>query len=632
MAGNSLIARLGLDSSSFTGGLRKTEGRVKGFGNKISSVFTGQIQGAIAGLVASFTLGAAINQFKRLTNEFDRLGKTSEKLGLTVEGLQKLRFAASQTGVETKSLDVGFQRFTRRLSEAQNGTGEAVGALKELGVEINTSDGRARKAEEVFYDLADAFKGVTNQGDRVRLAFKLFDTEGVALVNTLQGGREALEGFGKELEETGLITTSQTEAAATYRDAIDKLGKLITAQVAPAVTDLALVMTDLINGQELGTAKTKLYEERMAKFEQEARKARDAAKALADVKLGGQLADDIKNYEKNIEDAWKLFKTLSEGATQDEVNNQLKIFQEVRKVNQERIAGIKSRPELLSFYDEQKKKEQEIQDIQKSGQAIIDKVAAQIKNEQLPAKEKLKKVEEEIADVQKKLFSGGIGSDVAEKELLALEKKKQALQKSISSDESSQAEIAKSEGLANAEELAQKQKELDEKAHQERLDQIEAEKQAKFEAIDAELNKQKSALDKAASGSERFGQFLKEGGFSKEERTFARSSGFKKYQQDGESRTDTLKRIKQEQLDRQAAEAKAAVSGSPQSQAAVTAAATVVTQQEAQAAMSEKGKAAASEEGKGKKSEQDSLEVLQEIRDADTAMAEILEQLKAGLS
>ena len=52
--------------------------------------------------------------------------------------------------------------------------------------------GNLRSSEDLLADVADAFARIEDPAERVRLAFRLFDSEGVALVNLLRGGSDAL--------------------------------------------------------------------------------------------------------------------------------------------------------------------------------------------------------------------------------------------------------------------------------------------------------------------------------------------------------------------------------------------------------------------------------------------------------
>ncbi len=86
---------------------------------------------ALVGLAGAAGLGLLV---KSSLDSIDALGKTASKLGVTTAELQKLRYASELAGVETRTVDMAVQRFTRRLSEAARGTGEAKDALIELGL------------------------------------------------------------------------------------------------------------------------------------------------------------------------------------------------------------------------------------------------------------------------------------------------------------------------------------------------------------------------------------------------------------------------------------------------------------------------------------------------------------------
>ena len=151
-------------------------------------------------LVAGATATAVTLLSKRFMDQIDSIDKVSKKIGVGAEFLQKLRFASEIAGVEIRTTDMALQRFTRRMAEAKIGTGEALGALTELGVAFFDNQGFARDTEDVFIDVAKALNEVDDDATKLRLAFKLFDSEGVALVNTMS---ELLDQF-KVFEELGL--------------------------------------------------------------------------------------------------------------------------------------------------------------------------------------------------------------------------------------------------------------------------------------------------------------------------------------------------------------------------------------------------------------------------------------------
>ena len=191
---------------------------------------------------------------KSSLQSIDTLGKTAQKLGVTSQALQKLRYASNLAGVETRTVDMAVQRFTRRLSEAANGTGEAKDALKELG--LNAKELAKQPLDKQMLALADAFDNVQSSGDKVRLAFKLFDSEGVAFVNTLEGGSAALQQMFQEAEGLGFILSkSAVKGVEQANDAFTKLKTMLgglvdqlTAGLAPAFQTIAeTIRVKLVN-------------------------------------------------------------------------------------------------------------------------------------------------------------------------------------------------------------------------------------------------------------------------------------------------------------------------------------------------------------------------------------------------
>lgn len=230
----------------------------KGFGTVVSGVLTADL------IKTGFK--TIISGVQALTTDFAKLGdttaKTADKLGVSVEGLQELRFAAEQSGVGANSLDIGLQRLTRRAAEAAGGTGVAKDAFEQLGIQLKDNQGNVRQTEEIFGDLAGAFGGVESQSEKVRLAFQLFDTEGVALVNLLNQGEEGLDKFSERAQELGLVIGEDAaRAAERFSDAQNELNQAfvgvrntIGSALLPALTDLIKGTVDLFiaNKQLIG--------------------------------------------------------------------------------------------------------------------------------------------------------------------------------------------------------------------------------------------------------------------------------------------------------------------------------------------------------------------------------------------
>ena len=261
------------------------------------------------GRLAAVGLAGAAAGTVLLTREalkqIDVLAKTSQKLGLTTEALTGLRLAAEKTGVSTKQLDLGIQRATRRIAEAAAGTGTAKKALEELG--LSAVELAQKSPDEQMRALAEAFKGVTTQADKVRLGFKLFDAEGVALINTLEGGAEALDEAARKTREFGTAISAveaaeierANDAATDLKEAFKGLGFDLARRVAPGLeatnTGLAgLVVTirrDFIPAMAFLLEQTTAYESNV--------------RGLSDIELGVRVEaalDDIAELDEKLGD------------------------------------------------------------------------------------------------------------------------------------------------------------------------------------------------------------------------------------------------------------------------------------------------------------------------------------------
>lgn len=204
------------------------------------------ISGVKSGLVALVGTAGFGALSKSLIDTADQLGKTSARLGVSTKELQSLRFAAEQSGVATSTFDMALQRFTRRTAEAAGGTGVAKDALNELGISLKDSEGNLKSNERLLKEVANAMPNVESQAERVRIAFKLFDSEGVKMVNMLQGGRENLEALQTQFENTGaVISNSFIVSAEALNDRLNILSKSFQGNLATALSGVLAQLTSV---------------------------------------------------------------------------------------------------------------------------------------------------------------------------------------------------------------------------------------------------------------------------------------------------------------------------------------------------------------------------------------------------
>lgn len=241
-----LISRFGVDYDDK--GAKRADRSIEGLIGKMRT---------LGGMLAGGFVARGINNFVQQQIQLgDSIDKTSSKLGVTTQELQELRYAGELSGVAVNTLDMGMQRFTRRAAEAAQGTGEAKDTLAQMGIQLKDANGRMRSTGALLNDVADELSATEDRSERVRIAFKLFDSEGVNMINMLQGGSESLQQMRKEAAETGGVMSQEliqksVEAADNmlrWRMTMQGLRNTLANSLLPRVTDLVDTLSSMGRG------------------------------------------------------------------------------------------------------------------------------------------------------------------------------------------------------------------------------------------------------------------------------------------------------------------------------------------------------------------------------------------------
>ena len=178
---------------------------------------------AMAVAAAAATVAFA-RQIKKTIDLADETAKVSRKLGITTEALSTLSFAAELYGVNQTTVNMALQRFTRRTAEAAKGQGELKQTLIDYGIEVKNLDGSNRATLDIFHDLAEVIKNTESQSERLRIAFKAFDSEGAALVTLMQEGKEGITKLTDEARSLGIELSAKTAVnAEQFNDTLTRL-------------------------------------------------------------------------------------------------------------------------------------------------------------------------------------------------------------------------------------------------------------------------------------------------------------------------------------------------------------------------------------------------------------------------
>lgn len=215
-------------------------GRVSGAAGMALKVISGFAAATVAAATAVVGFTAKINA------GIDHQAKFAKRIGESVVELTTLQHAADLSGISTQTFNMATQRMTRRVAEAARGTGEAAGALRELGIDAKQFNQLG--LQDRMDVLADKMTGVASEGDRLRLAFKLFDAEGTAMLQMLGQGSEAMQAAAADARFLGIVIGEQAAAnAEAFSDAMTRSGKALKGVSLGIAGELTPVLTRLID-------------------------------------------------------------------------------------------------------------------------------------------------------------------------------------------------------------------------------------------------------------------------------------------------------------------------------------------------------------------------------------------------
>ncbi|KFF48092.1 hypothetical protein GY26_15975 [Gammaproteobacteria bacterium MFB021] len=173
----------------------------------------------------------------------DRLDKLNLRIGASTEALSEYAFVAERSGVQFSALATAWQRQTRRISESANGAGTASEALKALG--LNAQELQKLKPEDQFEAIAKQLAGVKDQSRQAALAMKIWDTEGVSLLQIVNSGADAIQGLRQQARDFGLsISRDQAAQMAEFNDNLTNMTALAQGASRAMINELAPSIND----------------------------------------------------------------------------------------------------------------------------------------------------------------------------------------------------------------------------------------------------------------------------------------------------------------------------------------------------------------------------------------------------
>lgn len=225
-----LIAKVGLDKSSFSTGLSALKSEVQGFSSEIKNMLAG-----------GFAVGSIFEGLKGAIEKGDQLQDVAEKFGLSASKLQMLGNAASVYGSSVENISAGLNKLSLAQQKATSGDEGLIASFKEAGVSLQ--DLKSMGPEDIFLKISDSFASGANDGRQFVLVNELLGKAQTDLIKVMNQGSAAIIDQGSSMGVWSDETISSLSAAS---DAIKTLQNIFTV----AFGSIASLLMPVINGYQ----------------------------------------------------------------------------------------------------------------------------------------------------------------------------------------------------------------------------------------------------------------------------------------------------------------------------------------------------------------------------------------------
>lgn len=177
----------------------------------------------------------------------DEMLTASQVTGMSTDTLQEYRYAAELIDTDLEDVEKALAKNVKSMASAQSGSKAYAQAYKELGIEVEDSNGNLRDSETVFWEAIDALGNMENKTKADAIAMQLFGRSARELNPLIKTGSEGFRALAEEAHEAGAVLSESTlNSLGEVDDSIQRLNSqtaafktVLGAGIAPILGTLA---------------------------------------------------------------------------------------------------------------------------------------------------------------------------------------------------------------------------------------------------------------------------------------------------------------------------------------------------------------------------------------------------------
>lgn len=224
-------------AKNFNATLAQVSAAAKGMSE--SAANAAQKTKALSTAAAGALAGIAGIAYKAATMS-DDLNTLAKQTGFTTAELQKMQYAADRIDVSMETITGASQKMVNKLKSSEK-------TFTDLGIATRDAGGNLRSSSDIFNDTIKYLSTIENETERDTVAMSIFGKSANELAGVIDDGGAALQAFGEEAEQAGLILDQQTlDGLNEVNDEIDRLKAQSAATIAKAGAAALQALTPVI--------------------------------------------------------------------------------------------------------------------------------------------------------------------------------------------------------------------------------------------------------------------------------------------------------------------------------------------------------------------------------------------------
>lgn len=223
----------------------------KSFASSVGSMAKSAVKMGAAIVTGTTAAGGGLMALANKTADTaDTFDKSSLRTGLQVEELQRLNYAAGQSGVELSSLEKSAKKLNDRLGEVSEGNSKSAEMFERLGVSVKNADGTMRSTTDIYNDTIARLADMGDTAEATAIGTDLFGKAFTDMKPLLAEGSEGINELKNRADELGIVMSEDAVNAGvvfgdTLSDIKQALGGLFNSIMSSLIPVIQQVL-DLI--------------------------------------------------------------------------------------------------------------------------------------------------------------------------------------------------------------------------------------------------------------------------------------------------------------------------------------------------------------------------------------------------